>query len=229
MKFRNAARQSGFTLVEIAIVLVIIGILLVGVLQGQEMIQNARIKTAKAGLDGVSNAYKAYVDRFNRIPGDDGNTAAMVARGANWANVVGGNSDGYLTVTAANTFNTAAGESGALWGQLRAAGFLQTGDMSSAALAALSPLNPWGGRYGITPIVGAAGTTLGFPDTKVCMSHVPGTAARGLDSQFDDGNPATGFTRATLNATVLPAAGTAPGVAAAAYVDENTYTVCSRL
>lgn len=228
MNVRSSARQTGFTLVEIAIVLVIIGILLVGVLQGQEMIQNSRIKSAKAGLDGVANAYNAYVDRFNRIPGDDGPTATVAARGANWVNVTGGNSDGYLTITAANTF-AAAGESGPLWGQLRAAGFLRTGDMSTAALAATSPLNPWGGRYGITPIVGAAGTTLGFQGNKVCMSYVPGTAARGLDSQFDDGAPGTGFIRATLNAAALPAAGTAPGAAAAAYVDENTYTICSRM
>ncbi len=38
-------RQHGFTLVEIAIVLVIIGLLLGGVLKGQEMIENARIKS----------------------------------------------------------------------------------------------------------------------------------------------------------------------------------------
>ena len=64
MNVRSSARQTGFTLVEIAIVLVIIGILLVGVLQGQEMIQNSRIKSAKAGMDGVANAYNAYVDRM---------------------------------------------------------------------------------------------------------------------------------------------------------------------
>ena len=37
-------RQSGFTLVEIAIVLVIIGLLIGGVLKGREMITNAKIK-----------------------------------------------------------------------------------------------------------------------------------------------------------------------------------------
>ncbi len=37
-------RQSGFTLVEIAIVLVIIGLLLGGVLKGQEMIANSRLQ-----------------------------------------------------------------------------------------------------------------------------------------------------------------------------------------
>ena len=37
-------KQSGFTLVEIAIVLVIIGLLLGGVLKGQELINSAKVK-----------------------------------------------------------------------------------------------------------------------------------------------------------------------------------------
>ena len=45
MKLQKVARQAGFTLVEIAIVLVIIGLLLVGVLQGQEMIENTKTKS----------------------------------------------------------------------------------------------------------------------------------------------------------------------------------------
>ena len=49
--------QSGFTLVEIAIVLVIIGLLLGGVLKGQEMIENARIKSIVNDMNGVSAAY----------------------------------------------------------------------------------------------------------------------------------------------------------------------------
>ena len=36
--------QSGFTLIEIAIVLVIIGLLLGGVLKGQELINSAKVK-----------------------------------------------------------------------------------------------------------------------------------------------------------------------------------------
>lgn len=38
--------QKGFTLVELAIVLVIIGIILGAVLKGQELINNAKVKRA---------------------------------------------------------------------------------------------------------------------------------------------------------------------------------------
>ena len=50
-------KQAGFTLVEIAIVLVIIGLLLGGILKGQEMITQAKIKNVIADMSGVSAAY----------------------------------------------------------------------------------------------------------------------------------------------------------------------------
>jgi prepilin-type N-terminal cleavage/methylation domain-containing protein len=61
----------GFTLVEIAIVLVIIGLLLGGILKGQEMITQAKIKNVIADFSGISAAYHGYVDRYSKVPGDD--------------------------------------------------------------------------------------------------------------------------------------------------------------
>src|ERR671919_84207 len=72
-------RQAGFTLVEIAIVLVIIGLLLGGILKGQEMITQAKIKNVMADFSGVSAAYHGYQDRYRAIPGDDPNAAARWA------------------------------------------------------------------------------------------------------------------------------------------------------
>ena len=65
------SRQSGFTLVEIAIVLVIIGLLLGGVLKGQELINSAKIKNLINDLNGLSTAVYAYQDRYRALPGDD--------------------------------------------------------------------------------------------------------------------------------------------------------------
>ena len=80
-------QQSGFTLVEIAIVLVIIGLLLGGVLKGQELITQAKIKNVSNDLNGVTVAIYGYQDRYKRLPGDDpgqvrwsiGGTALTVA------------------------------------------------------------------------------------------------------------------------------------------------------
>ena len=68
-------KQQGFTLVEIAIVLVIIGLLLGGVLKGQEMIKSAKVKSQMQEMDGISAAFNTYQDKYGAIPSDDNNAA----------------------------------------------------------------------------------------------------------------------------------------------------------
>jgi prepilin-type N-terminal cleavage/methylation domain-containing protein len=70
---RTKRHQSGFTLVEIAIVLVIIGLLLGGVLKGQELINGAKAKAVVNDFRNVSVMINAYQDRFRALPGDDVN------------------------------------------------------------------------------------------------------------------------------------------------------------
>jgi prepilin-type N-terminal cleavage/methylation domain-containing protein len=64
-------KQTGFTLVEIAIVLVIIGLLLTGVMKGQEIITNAKAKNIENSFKEVSTAIYTYQDRYRALPGDD--------------------------------------------------------------------------------------------------------------------------------------------------------------
>ena len=72
-------KQSGFTLIELAIVLVIIGLLLGGVLKGQELITQAKIKNVINDFNGMSAAIYSYKDRYNFFPGDDGRAATRWA------------------------------------------------------------------------------------------------------------------------------------------------------
>ena len=80
--------QKGFTLVEIAIVLVIIGLLLGGILKGQEMITQAKIKNAVSDFSGISAAYYGYQDRYRALPGDDPNAATR------WSGAISGGGNG---------------------------------------------------------------------------------------------------------------------------------------
>ena len=80
-------QQSGFTLVEIAIVLVIIGLLLGGVLKGQELINSAKVKNMIGDFRTVSSLVYAYQDRFKAFPGDQNQNQLNDAFGANVATV----------------------------------------------------------------------------------------------------------------------------------------------
>src|SRR5450759_4381382 len=71
--------QSGFTLIEIAIVLVIIGLLLGGVLKGQELINSAKVKNLATDFRNIPLFIYGYQDKFKAIPGDDTAVATHVS------------------------------------------------------------------------------------------------------------------------------------------------------
>src|SRR5690348_16911781 len=67
---KMGTNSKGFTLIEIAIVLVIIGLLLGGVLKGQELITGARVRNLISQQDGIKAAFFGFQDRFRALPGD---------------------------------------------------------------------------------------------------------------------------------------------------------------
>jgi prepilin-type N-terminal cleavage/methylation domain-containing protein len=223
---RQRRTQSGFTLIEIAIVLVIIGLLLGGVLQGQKMIENGRIKAAANDFNGMSAAVNAYRDKYKFLPGDDNfGGAPNTATGRGWTVTTnaGGNADGLLTgATPGTTFNAPGGERLGFYQMLRASGLI-TGASTTVGLAAL-PNNPWGGLESVAQMTPALG---GLNGLALCMSQVPGAAALALDNQLDDGVANTGSLVSTVG---VSGQNTQPGVPSnLQYNENNVYTVCRLL
>ncbi len=215
-----ARKHKGFTLIEIAIVLVIIGLLLGGVLQGQQLIENSRVRKAVNDFSGISAGTFSYQDRYGKLPGDD--PGAKLTRGASWpdANATA-TSNGAIDASLADTF-AGTGEVAKFFQNLRSAGFI-AGNPADTGAAAL-PQNPFGGVTGLT----SASVNNQLNGLKICMSNVNGSSAMALDTDLDDGQIATGRFRGTDSSSAL---NTPPAAAAATanYTEEGTYTICYRM
>ncbi len=205
MKTNKSAetRQGGFTLIEVSIVLVIIGLIIGGALKGQELIENARGKRIAADVNAVQVAVNTYRDRYISLPGDD--TEAINNLG------VANEGDGDSTIEG-NYNATNTDESNLFWRHLRVSNMFP-GDGTAAAL----PVNAFGG------IIGVQDSPQGLAGPAICMSQIPRDQARSYDQQRDDGAAATGNIRAAqVNAN--GAAGTA---GATNWNTAGTYVVCT--
>ncbi len=114
--------QRGFTLVEIAIVLVIIGLLIGGVLRGQELLNSARINSISAQQSSIQTAYYGFIDRYKMMPGDLTAAQALLINSTTAPASVSG--DGVVLVA----------DSPAFFNNISQAGFISCTPCSSTAL-----------------------------------------------------------------------------------------------
>jgi prepilin-type N-terminal cleavage/methylation domain-containing protein len=220
--------QSGFTLIEIAIVLVIIGLLLGGVLKGQELINSAKVKNLANDFKNVPIFIYGYQDKFRSLPGDDINVASHVSNGtpctpdaAGKCALGNGLIDGAWNATAITD------ESFVFWEHVRKAGLLS--GSTDVAAGDFAPVNTNGGRIGVQSNVNfttitkdSAGTASLITGTYVvCSTGILGKYVVQLDTTLDNGNADTGSMRA-----IAATASDGKSVANTAITDGNSYTVC---
>ena len=218
-------KQSGFTLVEIAIVLVIIGLLLGGILKGQEMITQAKIKNVVNDFNGVTAAVNSYQDRYRALPGDDLNASSR------WSSqgAVSGNGDGVFGTAGTDLYNLAAGapasakENNLFWWHLRLAGFVGGSTASTTNSSVQQPANAANG------IMGVQTTGMGFTSNIVCSSNLPDKIAIAVDTQMDDGASTTGQVRGLAQAAPNPTTGFVAPNSAYAETGTNQYLLCKNM
>lgn len=212
--------QAGFTLIEIAIVLVIIGLLLGGVLKGQELINSAKVKNLSADFKNTPVFIYGYQDKFKALPGDDANVATHVTGGTACTPAAAGLcAPGNGIIDGAWNATAITSESFVFWQHVRLAG-LAPGPTDTASADYL-PKNTVGGTIGVTnaantAITGVKGSYI------ICSDSIAGKFAKQMDTTLDDGNTAAGSLQVTT-------AGTATGgtaVATASIVDDTPYLVC---
>ena len=188
MKTKN--RNGGFTLVEIAIVLVIIGLLLGGILKGQELINNAKVRAIADRQNSLKVAWFSFIDRFAALPGDYVQ-AHIYITGAER-----GDGDGLISVE----------EAPLAFQHLSASGYLRCGhctetntDSVTKPTAANSLINNYGGVMSIWHdsehyALPTAGT--GVPRLMVHTGpRIPSNILAEVDRKIDDGIPNTGDMR----------------------------------
>ena len=212
-------QQSGFTLVEIAIVLVIIGLLLGGILKGQELINSAKVKNLANDFRVIPTYVYAFQDKYKALPGDDVAAASHVSGATNATTPAGMQGNGVINGNWNSTTNT--DESRLFWQHVRlanlAAGPTDVND------ATYTPKNAVGGTLGISGASAALLQIAGMTGTyQVCSAGILGKFAKQLDVQMDDGNTATGSLRVVADGAALAAA----AIAAAAVDEAANYTVC---
>ncbi len=159
-------KQEGFSLIEIAIVLVIIGVLAGAVVKGVALINDAKLSKAEQAIQSISTAYLTYLRSYSAPPGDDSVANERF-------NITNANGNGDTVISSEESNNA--------WLHLRNAGFM-TGSGS------LAPLHPWGSAYNLIHSVV-------FARNALCLNAVQGDQASILDNRLDDGRPNSGTIR----------------------------------
>ena len=224
--------EGGFTLVELAIVMIIIGLLIGGILKGQELVANAQLTATVAQIKGIDGALSTFRDKYSTLPGDMVNASTRLRDCTANPCARNGDNNGRIDRPNLGTAPTVSTEGLVAFTQMAAADLIAGVDINgTAAFGSALPEAEIGGGFwlGFT----ATGTGGGFGGKRPghyivfnsLVGSVSGSATSGLtatqaaqvDRKLDDGDARAGDVQA--NGSGCQSAGT--------YQESNTTASCS--
>ena len=199
--------RQGFSLVELAVVLVIIGLIVGGVLKGQDLIQSAQLNAVQTDANKIRTAMNTFQNKYVALPGDLSNPDDVIDSEI-FGDSDGGNGDGRID----GDRTTGDSEAVQAWVHLAASGLLGQINASELDGNALDATNSFSGAVGGFYSLGQGldGDSLNFQEvsnSEIWLvlandnddSHdgpiVPADEAAELDRKTDDGAPDTGSLR----------------------------------
>ena len=237
--------ERGFTLVELAIVMIIIGLLIGGILKGQELINNARVSSSVSQIKGIEAAVNTFRDKYAALPGDINNASGRIPGCTAAPCSTNGDGDSLIEVTG-NDVGAAVVTPGAnnetqVFAHLAAASLL-TGDVQPVTAwspqTALPNFN-LGGKARLGYVAQGTGQTGAIATAAVPGGHYVGVGNGGaaltggtlsagdmanIDRKLDDGLPNVGSVLAVGNAACASGA-----VPAATYSEQTNVQQCGLL
>lgn len=219
IKLSIKAKNRGFTVVELAIVLVILGLIAFGTLVGNDLVKSAEIRATISQIEGIQSSVKSFKAKYKALPGDMHYLSALEFGLATGDGSAGrGDGNGILTgMNGGDSYQNAkqqSGENTLFWHQLSAAGYLE-GNFSAATIAPVSGINIGSyypkaklgtayflvfSRDGINYLALSGVSTLG-EDLTTSYGLTP-SQAYAIDKKIDNGNPVTGLVLADDSATI---------------------------
>lgn len=218
-----APQHNGFTLIELSIVLVIIGLIVGGVLAGKALIQQAEIRAAASQLQTMETAYRTFQAKYGCIPGDCANATdffgvnyIVVATGCPPSGGAGngnGNGDGLIDQSSGSLFaGTWTCEPIQAAKSLQLSNLLPTSYTTPCGVSYFKGINDGCAYFfaddlytQIPAIKTNAMTWAKFSAGSVSRATLSPVQARLIDEKIDDGKPSLGKFRG-LDAS-LPSGG----------------------
>lgn len=210
MRCAHNKKQTGFTLVEISIVMIIIGLLIGGTFAGMKLIENMQVNRTVQDLKAIESAALTFKDTYGRLPGDIVNPASRLPNCTAAPCAVGGNGDRSLDAALAyNAAITGTDERFTFWSHLQAANLLSMGTKNTTNMnyGEGQPDTPIGDGYRMSRLNGiwwAAGSPI-FKESIVIITPESSALVGGLpsdikcdmlmaiDKKMDDGMPLNGL------------------------------------